>query len=304
MAISTVKATVNGQVYNLTYNSATGKYEATVTAPSTTSYHQSGHYFDVRIEATDTAGNTAYVDSSDATLGTSLRLRVKETTAPTCKVTSPSSGALIANNRPSITVQLRDGESGIDISTFTLRINSGAAISSTSSGVTVKQVSGGYDVTYTPTSALSDGAQTVSVSVKDNDGNSSTAVSSSFTVDTVPPTLNITAPENNFETNSRSVTVSGMTNDATSSPVTVSITVNGAAVTAPTVKSDGSFTTTVTCSEGENTIVITSTDSAGKSTSVTRKVYVDTGAPEFISVTLTPNPVNTGATYVISVEVE
>ena len=37
MAIKTVQATINGQTYTLTLNSTSGKYEATVTAPSKSS---------------------------------------------------------------------------------------------------------------------------------------------------------------------------------------------------------------------------------------------------------------------------
>ena len=44
VAVKTVQATINGQTYTLTLNSSTGKYEATVTAPSKSSYNQSGHY--------------------------------------------------------------------------------------------------------------------------------------------------------------------------------------------------------------------------------------------------------------------
>ena len=42
MAIKAVKAVINGQTYNLTLNSGTGKYEATVTAPAESSYNQPG----------------------------------------------------------------------------------------------------------------------------------------------------------------------------------------------------------------------------------------------------------------------
>lgn len=44
-------------------------------------------------------------------------------------------------------------------------------------------------------------------------------------------------------------------------------------------------------------------DSAGKTTTVTRTVTVDTTAPVIKSVTINPNPVDCGKTYVISVEV-
>lgn len=44
MAVKTVQAIVNGVTTNLTLNSSTGKYEATVAAPSISSYNQnSGH---------------------------------------------------------------------------------------------------------------------------------------------------------------------------------------------------------------------------------------------------------------------
>lgn len=62
MSVKTVQATINGQTYTLTFNSSTGKYEATVTAPSKSSYNQSGHYYGVTVKATDEAGNTITKD--------------------------------------------------------------------------------------------------------------------------------------------------------------------------------------------------------------------------------------------------
>lgn len=47
MAVKTVQTVINGQTYTLTLNSSTGKYEATITAPSKSSYNQSGHYYPV-----------------------------------------------------------------------------------------------------------------------------------------------------------------------------------------------------------------------------------------------------------------
>ena len=57
-------------------------------------------------------------------------------------------------------------------------------------------------------------------------------------------------------------------------------------------------------SEGENTITVIATDGAGKSTTVVRHVTLDTGGPVFKSVTITPNPVDGGQTFIIEVEVE
>ena len=42
MSVKTVQAIVNGQTVNLSYNSSTGRYEATITAPGKSSYSQSG----------------------------------------------------------------------------------------------------------------------------------------------------------------------------------------------------------------------------------------------------------------------
>ena len=52
MAVKTVQTVINGQTYNLTRNSSTGKYEATITAPNKSSYNQPNHYYDVTVKAT------------------------------------------------------------------------------------------------------------------------------------------------------------------------------------------------------------------------------------------------------------
>ena len=159
-------------------------------------------------------------------------------------------------------------------------------------------VTGGYKYTCTPAAALKDGAHTISVTATDNDGNTSEAKTSTFKLDTVPPTLSITAPTDGLITNKSTVTVTGKTDDVTSKPVTV--TVNGTAVT---VSTDGTFSKDVTLKEGSNTITIIAKDKAGKTTTVTRTVTLDTAAPVIKSITLTPNPVDCGKTFIISVEV-
>ncbi len=303
MAVKTVKVTINGQVYDLTYNSATGKYEKTITAPGTTSYNvNAGHYYPVQIQATDEAGNTTTKDDSDSTLGSSLKLRVKETAKPTIAISSPSAGAKLTSASPTITFQLRDADSGIDISTLALKIDSGNAVGNTATGMTCTAVAGGYNCTYVCQSALAEGSHTITINVSDNDGNAATTTSTTFTVDTVPPVLNISNPSEGLITNNASLTVSGTTNDATSSPVTVNIKLNGVDQGAVTVTS-GNFSKAITLAQGANTIIVRSTDSADKYSEVTRNITLDTTAPTISAVTITPNPVNGGATLTISVTV-
>lgn len=274
MAVKTAQYIFNGQAYNLTYNSTSGKWEATVTAPSKSSYNQPDHVLGGTVKATDEAGNTTTVDQSHATLGASLKLRVKEKTAPT------------------IEFQVKDTDSGVNAGTIAVTVD-GTAVST----VTKTAIDGGYKCTCTsPT--LKDGSHTISVKASDNDGNAAAAKTATFTVDTVPPTLQITAPSNDLITNKKTVTVSGKTDDVSSKPVTV--TVNGATVT---VGTEGTFTKDVTLVEGANTITIVAKDKAGKTTTDTRKVTVDTSAPVIKSVTLTPNPVDCGKTFIIAVEI-
>lgn len=295
MSVKTVQAIINGQTYTLTLNNDTGKYEATVTAPVKSSYNQTGHYYPVTVKATDDAGNTTTKDDKDSALGQSLRLTVKEKVAPVTAITYPTSGAFITNATPAITFKVTDEDSGINEESIKLTVD-GSVVQA--GEINKKTVSGGYECTYTPKSALGNGAHTIEVEVSDHDGKTAAVQTVSFTVDTVPPTLSVTAPADNLVTNQASLVVSGKTDDETSKPVTV--TVNGEKVA---VNENGTWSKTITLSPGANTITVVATDKAGKPTTVTRRVTLDTGAPEFKSVVLTPNPVDAGKTFIISVEV-
>ena len=287
MSVKQVKAIINGQSYTLTLNTSTGKYEATITAPAKSSYTQSGHYYNVEVQATDDAGNVTTKNASDATLGSSLQLIVKEKVAPTIAITYPTASALITSNRPVIKWKVTDDDSGVNPSTIGITIDTGTKI--TGDAITKTTVTGGYECSYIPTSALADGSHTIKVDASDYDGNAASTKSITFKIDTVPPTLTISSPIDEMVTNVASVTVKGITNDATSSPVTVTVKLNTG--------------TEETVSVGSNTITVVATDSAGKSTTVTRTVKLDTTAPVIKSVTMTPNPVDSGKTFVISVEV-
>lgn len=300
MSVKQVQAIVNGQTYTLTFNSNTGKYEATVTAPNKSSYSQSGHYYGITIKATDDAGNVTTKDATDSAIGSSLRLTVKEKVAPVITVTNPTASATLVNNKPTITWTVTDDDSGVNPSTIGITIDSGSKITD---GITKTAVTGGYNCSYIPETALTDGSHTIRFDASDYDGNAATQKSVTFKIDTVPPTLSITSPANGLVTNQAACTVAGKTNDATSSPVTVTVKLNSGAAEAVTVGSDGSFSKAITLAAGSNTITIVATDYAGKTTTVTRTVKLDTTPPTIKSVTLTPNPVDAGKTFIISVDV-
>lgn len=299
MAISQVRAQVNGTWHTLTYNGSTGKYEATITAPGSTSFHQSGGYYNVQVEATNTAGTKG---TADGTTLTGLRLVVKERVAPVITILSPSSGAYVSNNKQPVVFTLVDetGGSGINTSSLVVKLDGTAVASNT---LAMTPVTNGYSVTYTPSAAVADGTHTITVDVSDNDGNAAAQKSTTFTVDTVPPTLNITSPTDGLITATETLNVSGSTNDSTSSPVTIKVKLNGTDQGSVTVAANGSFSKSVTLSNGQNTIEVTATDAAGKTSSVTRTVTLDTSVPKVVSAAITPNPVDAGATMIISVEI-
>lgn len=300
MAIKTVKATINGQTYDLTLNSASGKWEATITAPGKTSYNLAGGYYNVSVEATNEAGTKG---SADASTVDGLKLVVKETVAPVITIVSPTAGAYVANSKQPVVFNITDetGGSGVDISTLVVN-RDGTAVAA--ANITHTAIANGYSVTYTPSAALSDGSHTVTINCKDHDGNAATEKSTTYTVDTVPPTLNVTSPADGLITAASSVTVAGTTNDATSSPVTITISLNGTDQGTVPVSTGGTFSKVVTLKEGSNTIIIKAKDAAGKESSVTRTVTLDTSVPKIKAATITPNPVDTGKTMVISVTIE
>ena len=284
MAVKTVKASINGQEYTLTYDEVSGSYN-----------NNDGHYYPVSVTATDDAGNSTTVTDTDVTFGDDLKLKVKEKVKPIIAVTYPTASATITSATPTITWTVTDDDSGIDEATIAIKIDSGTYVTS---GITTTAITKGFNCSYKIPTSLSNGVHSFSLKVSDHDGNAATEVVTSFTVDTVPPALTITSPADGLITNKESLTVSGTTNDVTSTPVTV--TVNGAPVT---VQSNGSFTTTVTLKSGSNTITVVATDAAGLKTTITRTVTLDTGAPVFQEISIVPNPVDAGKTYVISVKV-
>lgn len=303
MAIDTVKITVNGTTVTATSN-GDGTYTASLAAPNLTSFNvNDGHYYPITVVATNMAGTATTVNDQTPTIGEYLRLRVRELTAPTITISSPTSGQYFGTASPSITFTLVDDSNGSGVAISTLKIVvDETTYTNTSSGVTVSAIANGYSVTFVPT-ALKDGTHTVQVSVEDNDGNTATSASIGFITDTIAPTLNVTNPaENGTYVSNASLTVAGTTSDSTSGVPTIKITLNGADQGVVTV-SNGSFSKGVTLINGANTIVVTATDKAGRVTTITRTITLDSSSPVVASVVINPNPVNIGENYTVTIEV-
>lgn len=299
LAIKTAEWTLNGQTYLLEKDSSSGKYKKTLTAPAKSSYSQPGHVYAMSLKVTDQAGNVTTIDQNNAEFGAIMKLDVNEKVAPIITPTKPGAGAYLTDHSVQIQFDVTDNDSGVVSGSISLQIDSQAVVTT---GITKTAITGGYRCTYTA-SNIADGAHTLKINARDNDGNAATRKTVNFVVDTTSPELNLSTPAADLITNKSSVTVAGVTSDVTSGPCTVTIKLNGVNQGAVSVGGDGSFAKTVSpFSKGVNTIVVRSTDKAGKYTEITRTVVYDPDAPQVLSVEISPNPVDAGEEFTITVE--
>lgn len=302
MAIKKVRVQIDGVWTNLALSN--GKWTGTITAPSTTSYNLANRYYPVKVEVTNDAGTVITKDATDATIGKTLRLVVKELIKPVIKLVSPSSGAYVTSNKQPVVFEVTDeaGGSGVSLSAVQLKIDN-TVYKAGSTGMVSAAITNGYRFTYTPQTAMTDGKHTITLNASDNDGNAAAAVISTFTVDTVPPSLTISSPVQNLITNKAALTIAGITNDDSSSPITLSIVLNGTDQGTVKVGSDGSFTKAVTLVEGTNSIVVKAKDGAGQTSAITLSVRLDTTVPKISGISLSPNPASASSSVAIIVEV-
>lgn len=244
MALTQVRAQVDGVWYTLTYDAAQRCYVAEIPAGET-SADQPGGWYNVTVEVTDDAGQTATLDGHDIP---GLQLVVKDLTAPVVTLVSPPEG-YVTTATPEIVVDLTDDSSGVDVSTLTVTAD-GEPLTATTEAIT-----GGYRATITPTWA--DGVHAVSIAVTDQDGNTGT-LELLYTVDTTPPVLAVW--DHRLVVDDAEVLIRGMATDAAGAAVTASAG-GWTGDTAPAA--DGSWRLSVPLAVGVNEITVTATDGAG-----------------------------------------
>lgn len=243
MALTQVRAKLGNTWTTLALNTATGRYEGMIPAGST-SVHQPGGYWPVTVEVKNSAGAT---DTLGGDRFPSLRLVVRENTAPALSLISPAPGWL-TTGLPVIVAEAVDetGGSGVNPNTFS------------PSGGTLETIPGGYRYTWRPPGGWADGPHTVTLSVKDYEGNTA-SISAAYQVDTVPPRAFIQLADNRHVVDAESAEVSVEATDSGAGVEWVSI--------GDTVITQPPYHAVTPLRVGENTIRVTVRDRAGLETS-------------------------------------
>lgn len=245
MAISQVRAQINGVWYTLALNSSTGKYEANIT-PTADSSAQPGGYFNTTVEATSTTAGTVTVNGSTMA---SLRLIVEDNSPPTLTVTNPAADMPTAEN--TITVK------GAVTSRKGIR------------SVTVN----GKSVTVSPNGSfqidvpLQEGENTITIVATDNDGRTTTIIRKVTRGDA--PIVTVITPTEGLTTYDEKV------------PTEVVASSNWMTITEATIGgvkaalSGGKFTGDLTLIEGRNVVTVTAANQIGLTDSESFVVTLD-----------------------------
>lgn len=253
MAIKQVRVQVGGVWYPLAYDPAERCYRAALPTGAT-SADQPGGYFNAVVEVSNDGGKTVSIDGRALP---SLRLVVKDLTAPELVLASPPEGYLTTHT-PQIVVQITDNASGVDVATVTATAESGTL------PVETAEVPGGYRATVSPT--WKDGPHRVEISAADRDGNTG-RLTLHYTVDTVPPVLRVW--DHRLVVDTETVLIGGTAQDSAGAAVTVSV---GDWSMDATPAADGSWRAAVPLAVGVNEIAVNAQDGAGLTTAWTGTV--------------------------------
>lgn len=269
--ITRAYAVYKSQQYNASYSG--GEWSVDIPSGSESSYGQSNHTYPIELHAFDAAGNETIMYATDDTYGDQLNIRVLEKTKPTATIVSPTQGSVLGSATQDIVMELSDaGGSGLNMASVVFKVNNVQV----TQGVSWSDGADGKKTCTYHAANLSDGSNSVSLQVTDNDGNVSDVAEVTFVISTSAPTLNVTSPTDNLLTNSNKVTVAGTAAAGSDAVTLTEVTINGEPAE---VGEGGAFSEEIILTEGENTITIIAKDSLGKTTTVTRHVTVDTKAP-------------------------
>ncbi len=231
--------------------------------------------YDFRATATDQKGNSS----------TSLPVSVLiDTALPTVSMIAPSNNSDTNNNTPTLSATAQDNAGGSGLASVQFQYSNNGGTSWTNAGAA--ETSGPF--AFTLTTALADGSYEAHAIATDSAGNSTTSAAVSFLVDTVGPTVSMTAPANNISTTNNTPTLSATAQDNAGGSGLASVqfqySSNGGTswTNAGAAETSGPFAYTLTTAlaDGSYEAHAIATDSAGNNTtSAAVSFLVDTTAP-------------------------
>ncbi|MEC7524213.1 MAG: Ig-like domain-containing protein [Myxococcota bacterium] len=242
---ATVVVEVDGVMVATVTADATGAWETTLTAPLADGAHT------VEVTATDDAGNTA-TDDITFTVDSSV---------PMLDIVQPANMGFTNAARPTVTGTADPGAT-VEIS-----------VDGTVLGTVMADATGNWS--FPVDTDLAEGEHTVTASTSNAAGRTASDTHT-FTVDTTPPELTLTAPEEGERLDTARPVFRG-----TGEPgALVEILVDGVVVGSVVVGDDGtwSYTPDADIADGSHTVEARATDAAGNQASESRDVVVDTSA--------------------------
>lgn len=250
---ATVVIRIDGAEVATVTTNASGDWSYTTTAPLADGSHT------VDITATDVSGNTA-TDSVTFEIDSSF---------PELEIVSPPDRGFTNQSAPTIT-GTADPDATIEITVDGVVVGTATA-------------DGSGEWSLTLTEPLADGEHTVIASTQNAAGATATD-RHTFTVDTVPPALAVTSPEEGETVTDTTPAIRG-----TGEPgAVVEVVVDGSLIGTVIVAEDGTWTFTPAdpLTNGDHTVVVTATDAAGNSTTVERELTIDAGAEPSVAVAI------------------
>jgi len=186
---------------------------------------------------------------------------VVDTTAPMVTVTSPETGTILATNDVTVSWSASDATSGIDH--FDVSLDSGSPIRLGASASSYTFVD------------LTEGSHRVTVVAYDVAGFSQIS-STTFTVDTVAPSLAISSPVSGAVLAARTVSVSWTALDTGTGIAQIEVSLDGSTTLLPGSATSHTFTNVT---DGPHSIAVRAIDAAGNARSAGVTVLVDATAP-------------------------
>jgi RHS repeat-associated protein len=275
---SSVTFTFHGTDTNDTFQcSLDGAPWATCTSPQQYTVLADGyHTFQVR--AVNTSGE---MDATPASTSFTV-----DTTAPVVSLASPAGGSATNHNKPSFSGSA--GTAPGDLPAVTVKVYLGTSASGTPvQTLTVTASAGAWSVGAL--SALADGIYTAQASQSDEAGNAGTSSAVTFTVDTIPPAVTLTAPSAGTDTNNNKPVFSGAAGTEPGDSATVTLVIYkgtsasgtpAQTLTATDTSGHWSVTPATALTDGTYTAQATQADAAGNiRTSKAVTFTIDTTPP-------------------------